>query len=102
MARAVRNPKIDTRSARSKLPQRREPYSTVISEGCALGYRRGSKGRTWIAKFRAEDGKAREQAGDVVTLDRTYTVDDTIADYLAEYKRRSGKAADRIEAVARA
>ena len=57
MARSVRNPKINTRSARSRLAERREPYWTVISEGCALGYRRGAKGGTWIAKFRNVDGK---------------------------------------------
>jgi hypothetical protein len=51
MARTVRNPKIDTRSARTKLPVRGEPYWTVISEGCALGYRRGAKGGTWVAPF---------------------------------------------------
>jgi hypothetical protein len=48
MARTVRNAKIDTRSARARLPGRREPYRTVISMGCALGYRRGAKGGTWI------------------------------------------------------
>jgi integrase len=57
MARAVRNPKIDSRSARAKLAQRREPYWTVISAGNALGYRRGAKGGTWIAKFRNEGAK---------------------------------------------
>ena len=57
MARSVRNPKIDTRSARTKLAERREPYWTVISAGNALGYRRGAKGGTWIAKFRDGDGK---------------------------------------------
>jgi integrase len=57
VARTVRNPKIDTRSARARLAQRREPYWTVISDGCALGYRCGAKGGTWIAKFRDEDGK---------------------------------------------
>lgn len=57
MARTVRNPKIDTRSARSRLPERREPYWTVLSAGCALGYRRGAKGGTWIARFRSDDGK---------------------------------------------
>jgi integrase len=57
MARTVRNPKIDTRSARTKLAERREPYWTVISAGNALGYRRGAKGGTWIAKFRDADGK---------------------------------------------
>ena len=57
MARTVRNPKIDTRSARAKLPERREPYWTVIAAGNALGYRRGAKGGTWIAKFRDENGR---------------------------------------------
>jgi integrase len=57
MARTVKNAKIDTRSARSKLPQRREPYWTVISAGCAIGYRRGALGGTWIARHRADDGK---------------------------------------------
>src|SRR5215471_21555426 len=55
MARTVRNPKIDSRSAREKLPKRREPYWTVLSAGCALGYRKGAKGGTWIARFR-DDG----------------------------------------------
>jgi integrase len=139
MARTVRNPKIDTRSARAKLPLRAEPYWTVISEGCALGYRRGAKGGTWVARFRDEAGKqhygalgaaddardsdglsvfsfaqaqgrardwfrikAAEQAGDFVPLDRPYTVTDAVTDYLADYKRRSGKAIDRVEAAVRA
>jgi integrase len=134
MARKVRNPKIDTRSARTKLADRREPYWTVISEGCALGYRRGAKGGTWIARFRDEaskqhyealgaaddardpDGlsvfsfaqaqerardwfnrKAREQAGDFVPSDRPFTVADALADYRADYLRRGGKAADRLD-----
>ena len=139
MARTVRNPKIDTRSARAKLAARREPYWTVISAGNALGYRRGAKGGTWIAKFRDDDGrrhleslgaaddardadglsafsfsqaqelargwfqrKAREQAGDFVPLDHPYTVADALADYRADYQRRSGKATDRLDASAAA
>jgi integrase len=134
MARTVRNPKIDTRSARAKLGERREPYWTVISEGCALGYRRGAKGGTWIAKFRDVDGKrhlealgagddardpdglsvfsfsqaqerarqwfnrkAREQAGAFAPPDHPYTVADALADYRADYLRRGGKAADRLD-----
>jgi integrase len=62
MARTVRNAKIDTRSARVKLAERREPYWTVLSAGCALGYRRGAKGGTWIAKFRDTDGKRHLEA----------------------------------------
>ncbi len=62
MARAVRNPKLDTRSARLKLPERREPYWTAISRGCAIGYRRGVKGGSWIARLRGEDGRQRYDA----------------------------------------
>jgi integrase len=62
MARTVRNPKIDTRSARARLSARREPYWTVLSQGCALGYRKGAKGGTWIARFRADDGRQQYEA----------------------------------------
>src|SRR5205085_3604394 len=57
MARTVKNPKIDSRSARARLPGRREPYWTVVSAGCALGYRKGAKGGTWIVRFRRDDGR---------------------------------------------
>ena len=53
MARTVRNPKLDTRSARTKLKPRREPYWCAIAPGRAIGYRRiGAPGGTWIAKLR--------------------------------------------------
>ena len=62
VARTVRNNKIDTRSARLKLAKRREPYWTVVSRGCALGYRAGTKGGSWIARFRGDDGKQHYEA----------------------------------------
>jgi integrase len=62
MARTVRNAKIDTRSSRARLTMRREPYWTFISQGCALGYRRGGKGGTWIAKFRDDNGQRHYEA----------------------------------------
>jgi integrase len=62
MARTVRNAKLDTRSGRAKLTERREPYWTVLSAGCAIGYRRGAKGGTWIARLRDEDGKQHYEA----------------------------------------
>jgi integrase len=34
----------------------------VISQGCALGYRRGGKAGTWIAKFREDGGKRHYEA----------------------------------------
>ncbi|MGH7089142.1 MAG: tyrosine-type recombinase/integrase, partial [Stellaceae bacterium] len=142
MARNVRNPKIDTRTARARLAVRREPYWTVIAAGCALGYRKGAKGGTWVARFRGEDGRqryealgaaddardpdgrsvygfaqaqqrarewfgraAREDAGDRVEdedEEGPYTVARALADYRADYLRRGGKAADRLDASARA
>ncbi len=62
MPRTVRNAKIDTRSARMKLTERREPYWTPISAGCAIGYRLGAKGGTWVARFRDADGKQHYEA----------------------------------------
>jgi integrase len=107
----------------------------VLSKGCALGYRKGIKGGSWIARFCGDDGrqhytqlgaaddardpdglsvfsfsqaqerarawfirKARELAGNFVPLDHPYTAADAIADYRADYIRRSGKATDRLDA----
>jgi hypothetical protein len=62
MARQVRNSKLDSRTARARLPSRREPFWTVISAGCALGYRQGAKGGTWIGKYRDDQGRRHYQA----------------------------------------
>ena len=62
MARTVRNAKTDSRSARVKLGTRPEPYWTKISKGCFIGYRKAAKGGTWIARYRANDGKQHYQA----------------------------------------
>ena len=51
MARTVRNLKLDTRSARAKLPIRDSIYWVSLAPGCALGYRKGPKGGVWIAKL---------------------------------------------------
>jgi integrase len=59
MARTVRNPKLDTRSARAKLLMRDSPYWVSLAPGCALGYRKGPKGGVWLAKL-VRDGM-REQ-----------------------------------------
>ena len=58
MARRIRDAKLDTRTARLKLPQRREPYWRPLSAGLALGYRRGSTGGSWIARhYSRETGR---------------------------------------------
>lgn len=134
MARTVRNAKLDSRSARAKLAARREPYWVVIAKGCALGYRKGGKGGTWIARYRDDVGQqnyhaigaaddALDSDGGTVCLTYAeaqraaddwfklaargfeeeaprsgpYTVNDALADYMTAYRRRSGKAADRMQ-----
>ena len=37
-------------------------YWTVISGGCALGYRRGANGGTWIGRFRDDTGRQHYEA----------------------------------------
>src|SRR3954447_12017544 len=61
LARLVRGPKLDTRSARIRLAVRREPYWIRLGPGRHVGYRRlGREGGTWIA--RAYDGETRKRA----------------------------------------
>jgi integrase len=55
MARTLKDSKLDTRGARLRLKRRREPHWRSISEGLAVGYRKGSKGGTWIARHYGPD-----------------------------------------------
>lgn len=57
MSRLKRNVGIDTRNKRLKLEARREPHWAIVTPGCALGYRKGSNGGSWIARYRTKDGK---------------------------------------------
>jgi integrase len=78
MARTLRDAKLDTRNARSKLKARKEPYWRSLSEGLALGYYKGAKGGTWIARhYCAEHGRRFEPLGtadDVADADRGHVL----------------------------
>lgn len=54
MARRIREPKLETRTARLKLLVQGKPYFTTIAPGIALGYRRNAGAGTWVV--RASDG----------------------------------------------
>lgn len=62
MPRTAKDVRLDTRSVRTKLTKRREPYWRPISEGLAIGYRRGEKGGTWIARHYTSDTGRRFEA----------------------------------------
>jgi integrase len=78
MARTLRDAKLDTRAARLRLRKRREPFWRSISEGLAVGYRRGAKGGTWIARhYSIEHGRrfhAIGTADDVVDADGAHVL----------------------------
>lgn len=59
MAYGARHVKLDSRTARLKLPPRHAAYWTLISPACSLGYRRGpaSKGGAWLAKYSPADAR---------------------------------------------
>ncbi len=132
MARTIRNAKLDTRSARARLPAKKSAYWVSISRGFAVGYRKGTKGGMWLAKtvegvYRREatlgaaddalnaDGErvldyaqAQAKARDWLASLHSevvvgpYTVERCLDDYITDYKRRGGKALDRLETTANA
>lgn len=57
MARKVRSVKLYTRTARRELKQRREPYWQILTRGRSIGYRRGERGGTWIARLQESSGR---------------------------------------------
>ena len=127
MARTVRNAKLDTRSARAKLPAKKSGYWVPISRGFALGYRKGPKGGVWLARL--IDSKGRREAAlgsaddaldpegerildyaqaqargrdwlaslNITAKNSPYTVNRCLDEYIADYTRRGGKALDRLK-----
>jgi integrase len=139
VARTLRDAKLDTRGSRKRLRVRREPYWRSLSEGLAIGFRRGARGGTWIARHYSREHGRRFQAlgtaDDVVEADGEhvlsfahaqaagrmwfaelarkdrdgdagdhgpYSVARVLADYVADYRRRGGKALAALEWTIRA
>jgi integrase len=78
MPRTLQDSKLDTRAARLRLKKRREPYWRSISEGLGVGYRKGTKGGTWIARhYSTEYGRrfhAIGTADDLADADGTHVL----------------------------
>jgi integrase len=56
MARAVRDARLETRSAREKLKARGKPYFKALDPGLHLGYRKGAAGGKWVLRRYLGDG----------------------------------------------
>lgn len=63
MARTPKERSLQSREARLSLATRPEPYWRQIIPGTYLGYRRGKKGASWIARQRQGDTYAEERIG---------------------------------------
>jgi integrase len=130
MARTVRNAKLDTRSARARLTAKKSGYWVPITRGFALGYRKGPKGSAWLARlidsehrhettlgpaddaldadgerildYAQAQAKARNWLASLHAEDKAqpYTINRCLDDYITDYKRRGGKALDRLEITA--
>jgi integrase len=78
MARTLKDAKLDTRAARQRLKQQREPHWRSLSEGLAVGYRKGAKGGTWIGRHYSQEHGRRYQAlgtaDDVVDADGVHVL----------------------------
>lgn len=57
MARTVKDTKLDSREARSKLAKRQEPYWRAIDQGQHLGYYKGARANSWVARYRPDGGR---------------------------------------------
>jgi integrase len=55
MPQKIRSPKLETRSARLRLPIRGKPYFIKLARGLALGYRRTKTAGTWVLRV-TQDG----------------------------------------------
>ena len=120
MARTVRNSKLDTRSARARLPPKKSGYWVPITRGFALGYRKGLKGSAWLARLIDSEHRHETTLGpadDALDADGErildyaqaetnarswlasfdaegkagpYTINRCLDDYIADYKRGGG------------
>lgn len=57
MGRMVRDARLESREARSRLKIRKEPYWRLLSENIHLGYYRGNRNAMWHVRVRTVDGQ---------------------------------------------
>ncbi|HME85333.1 MAG TPA: integrase, partial [Roseiarcus sp.] len=57
MARHVRNPKLDSRTAREKLKPSDKPVYSDLGNKVHLGYRKGKRGGSWVLRRYLGDEK---------------------------------------------
>ena len=84
MGRQVRDYRLGSPEARSKLPKRHNPYWREIIPGLHIGYRKGPRGGVWIGRKYLDEGKYEKWrlgvADDIVDSDGVDVLNFTEAD----------------------
>jgi integrase len=96
MARRLRSPTLETRTARLKLKVRRKPYFISVAPGISLGYRRNLGSGSWLV--RAADGVGGAWTKRLATADDFEDATGDVLDFWAAIDRARelvrGKASD--------
>jgi integrase len=97
VARTVRDHRLENRSARERLGPSRQPYWRSISTGCHIGYYRGTRGGTWVARCRRSGGPGYFQR----RLGETDDIRDADGQRILDFRQAQEKARDWFDAVGR-
>jgi integrase len=96
MARRLRSPTLETRTARLRLKVRRKPYFVSVAPGISLGYRRNLGPGSWLV--RAADGKGGAWTQGFATADDFEDAGNGVLDFWSAQTRARelvrGKATD--------
>jgi hypothetical protein len=95
MARSIRSAKLETRSARLRLPVAKKPIFVKIGPSLGLGYRRNQTAGTWVA--RVADGKGGNWTKAIGTAD---DFDDAYGNNILDFWQAQDKARNLAEATA--
>lgn len=61
MARTVRDTNLETRTARARLAARHKPHWRKIDQGCHVGYYKGKRAGSWVARRFGGNGRYAEK-----------------------------------------
>ena len=66
---------LKSRDQRARLPIRTKPYWIGLYEGAHIGYYRGRRARTWVARFRQPGGFSNYQEATIAETDDSVDAD---------------------------
>lgn len=89
MARVSADLRLQDRSARARLARRQNPYWRMVCEGQHLGYYKGARGGTWVARYRPPGASGN---GSKVSLGAADDVGEANGDTILSWRQALDKA----------